>query len=298
MGALKAKGNDDPSAGVLELAHKYKASLQIQKPVFERFTGTHVGEQTKYVKVVFSDKQIKRWGKVELVQLTDVQFGHIFCNEKRLEQLIEWVLAKEYRFLLPTGDLIDSAHIGSPGGTHSNKWQPSIQLKRFCSLMARVAHRILGEIGGNHEWRQDLYFGDLGTMIATFLEVPYSSGQMYVDIYFGDKLILRNELWHGRGAAASDGGKINMIGEHMKQNPYADVIWVGHLHGGFANWKWVKTPHPGNMQVSLRKQVGVMSPSFLDFWGVYGEIKGLSPADVIISRVICYPDGSWELVQG
>jgi len=41
-----------------------------------------------------------------------------------------------------------------------------------------------------------------------------------------------------------------------------------------------------------------MSPSFLDFWGVYGEVAGMSPMDVIISQVELYPDGRWKLVQG
>src|SRR5215471_12608515 len=277
---VTANGTDtEPSV----LAHEYRRSLKLQAPVFKRYCGMASGEQTKYVKVTFDDKLNKKWGRVELIQLTDVQFGHVLCNEAKFKALLDYVLEEDFRFLLLTGDMIDAAHINSPGGPYQNKWQPSIQLKRFCSVMAPVAHRCLSSIGGNHERRSNLYFGDLGTELSTLLEVPYSAGQMYVDVHIGGRIV-RNELWHGRGAAASAGGRVNMIVEHMAQNPSADIIWVGHLHGGYAAWRWVKTPHPGNMSVSLRKQVGVMSPSFLDFWGVYGEVAGLSPSDVIISK--------------
>jgi len=83
------------------------------------------------------------------------------------------------------------------------------------------------------------------------MEWPYSAGQQYVDVWVGGRCF-RNELWHGKGAAQSDGGRVNMISDHMKQNPYADAIWVGHLHGGYAVWKFIKTPHAGNMEVALR----------------------------------------------
>jgi hypothetical protein len=277
------------------LAHEFSKKLGIKPYEFKRYTGTHIADQAKYVQIRFDDKFVRKHGTLEIVHLTDVQFGHVFCKEERVEEFVDWVLAAENRFVVLGGDLIDAAHIHSPGGPMDNKWKPDSQLLKFCMLFSRVAHRVLGSVSGNHEQRQVLYFGDLGRMLAILMGWPYSSGQQYVDVHWGEHKPFRIELWHGRGAARSKGAKLNMIAEHMNQNPDANLILVGHLHEPIMTFNWVKKPDPANMKVRLVKQGGTMSSSFLEFWGNYGEVKGLSVTDVMMARVILEPDGKWEL---
>lgn len=297
MAQIQEKGTENPIEGSLALAHEYSRGLRLERLDFKRYTGQHIGEQAKYVQIRFSEDQIRKWDSLELIHLTDVQYGHETCKDKRIDEFNDWVLSKPNRFYLWGGDMIDAAHIGSPGGPYDNKWRPSIQLKRFCALMAPVAHRVLGYVGGNHERRPNLYFGDLGLMIATLLQIPYSDGQQTVDVHWGEHKPFRNELWHGTGTARTTGAKANMIVEHMKQNPMAHMIWVGHLHEPISLGKWVKIPDPANMKVKLRKQWGAMSSSFLDFWGTYGEVKGLAATDVEMARVVLEGDGHWMVTH-
>lgn len=277
-----------------QLAHEFSRKLEIQKPDFTRYTGTHIGEQSKYVSCRFSDKQAKQWGSVELIHVTDVQHGHVRCNVKREIEYRDWVLSKPNRFMLWGGDNVDAYRVGSPGEPWENWFSPQKQVYQFCQVWAPAAHRILGYVGGNHERRGNAAFGDLGTLIATLLQVPYSGGQQAVDIHFGQHKPFAVHLWHGRGAAQTKGAKINMVHDTMKKST-ADLILVGHLHDPMVTFDWKIIRDPNNFTLKLKKQAGAMSSSFLEFFGGYAEVLGMSPSDVMMARAILTPNGKWEL---
>src|SRR5215472_2970699 len=218
----------------------------------------------------------------------------MLCKLDRLKEYRDWILAEPYRFVVFGGDMVDAAHISAPGGPYDNLFKPQTQVYKFCEMFAPLAHRIISFVGGNHERRANLYFGDLGTLLATLLQTPYSAGQQFVDIHFGEWKPFRIDNWHGRGAARTMGAKSNMIWEHML---HSDADWcpVGHLHDAITLFRWIRQRDGANLKLKWRKQGGSMSTSFLDWCGTYAEVAGMKTTDVMMAKVVLEPDGRWQL---
>jgi hypothetical protein len=259
-------------------------------------TGMHYGEQIKYVTWRFSQQEFK---SIEVVHLTDTQFGHVCCNIKQLVKYRDWVLEVPNRFVFLGGDMIDAANIFSPGEPWENLFSPQRQLFKFCELLAPMRPRILGYCGGNHERRGIKTFGDLGVTIASLLRIPYSAGQQFINIQFGKHRAdapFQIFGWHGRGAARTVGAKAMMVYYAMRElSGGAHVTLVGHLHSALQLWATHRVHDRDKNRIMDRKITGAMSSSFLDYFGSYGEVGGMSPSDIIMARTVIESDGKWML---
>jgi hypothetical protein len=252
--------------------------------------GMTIGEQTKYA--TWDCSKMKR--PIQLLHMTDIQFGHVMCNEKRVIEYRDWVLSDPDRFVLFGGDNVDAGHKLSVGSPFEQICDPQNQVYRFCELMAPMRHRILGYVGGNHERRGNLTFGDLGSLIAYMLEIPYSAGRQFLDFNFGRGESFRVDLFHGRGAAQTAGAKMMMLHKFM-QTGDSQIYLVGHLHDAMCKFDWRMIRQPGQNKVKLVKIGGAMSSSFLEYFGSYAEVAGMTPSGLMMARVIVEPDGKWEL---
>ncbi|MCI0559644.1 MAG: hypothetical protein MN733_14215 [Nitrososphaera sp.] len=253
--------------------------------------GMQYSDQQKYVRAFFSPDDFDH---LELLMLTDVQFGHVECNEKRFKEYVDWVLAQPQRFVLLGGDMVDAATVLSVASPYENKYQPREQLLRFCEAIMPIRHRILGYVGGNHERRGTKTFGTLGSVIAMLLKIPYSDGKQIIDIHFGKHSPFKIDLWHGRGASITKGAKAQMLHRFMQQGD-SQLYLCGHLHDVIVLFDWRQHRLPRKNEVGLQKIAGAMSSSFLSFWGTYAEVAGLPATDVMMARTILEPNGHWEL---
>lgn len=253
--------------------------------------GMAYGRENKYVTWTFSESQFKT---IEIIHITDVQFGHVNCNVPQFKKYMDWILDKPNRFIVFGGDMIDAATVLSPGSPWENICEPQSQVYQFCELVAPIRHRILGYVGGNHERRGSKTFGDIGLMIAYLLKIPYSSGQQFIDINYGKWKSFKIHLWHGSGNAKTKGAKAMMIYHFMTRFPGSHLYLVGHLHDCIMLPSAMPTRVPGQNRVKLEKCFGGMSSSFLEFFGGYAEVMGLSPSDTIMIRTILEPSGKFE----
>ncbi len=253
--------------------------------------GKHMqyGDEIKYVSVTLDPAEYKT---IELIHVTDVQFGHVCCNEKRVTDFRDWILSKKNRFVVFGGDMVDAATQFSVASPYENKWKPSLQCVKFVEAFLPLRHRVLGYVGGNHERRTDKTFGSLGHFIAMLLRVPFSQGQQFIDIYFGDWKPFKVSLWHGIGSAKTKGAKAQLIDRYMQQAD-SHLYLVGHLHDCLIlpGWRQVRKSN----RIHLEKKYGAMSSSFLEFFGTYAEVMGLSPSDCMMARTIIEPDGHFEV---
>ncbi len=252
-------------------------------------TSMHYGDESKYVTCRFDPR---KFSTIELLAITDVQFGHLYCNEARYDEYLDWILAEKNRFVFLLGDLIDAATAISIASPYENTVEPQGQVFRFIERTMRIRHRVLGYVGGNHERRGVKTFGDLGRLISALLEVPYSSGKQFCDIYYGEHVPFRNSLWHGRGASITKGAKAQMLHRFMAQGD-SQAYWCGHLHDGIILFDWREKRQ--KTRIKLEKLCGMMSTSFLEHFGTYAEVAGLTGTDTMMARVILYPNGHWEL---
>jgi len=255
-------------------------------------SGMHYGEQSKYVNWDFNDGPEHE--TLELLQITDVQFGHIGCRIDRIKEYRDWVLSKPNRYMLWTGDMVDAWALWSPGTGFEQIADPQSQVMQFCNLWAPARHRILGFVGGNHERRAIPAFGDLGVLIATMLKIPYSNGRQLVDIHFGDHKPFKVSLWHGRGAARTKGTIAQTLQRFMQQGD-SQLYLMGHLHQALILPDWKEFRHPTRNRIELRKVIGAVGSSFMETWGTYGEVAGYSAGDVMMARTVLERNGKWEV---
>jgi predicted phosphodiesterase len=271
--------------------NKLRKLLDVEPYLAQPRTGMHYGLESKYVSWKFDER---KFDTVELLHVTDVQFGHVECRVHRVKEYIQWVLREPNRFVLLGGDMIDSATVLSVGSPFENIGEPQSQIYKFCELFATLRPRILGYVSGNHERRTIKTFGDAGILIASLLQVPISTGKQFVDIHFGKHDPFKISLWHGGGAARTAGAKMQMLHRFM-QEADSQVYLVGHLHDAMVKFDWRSMRKPGRNDIHMTKIAGAMSSSFLSHWGTYAEVAGLSPNDVLMARIILEPDGRWGI---
>jgi predicted MPP superfamily phosphohydrolase len=260
-----------------------KNALKIQ-------TSMLYGEESKYVTVRPDPAIYKR---IEIVHITDVQFGHRSCNIEKFLEYRDWILSKKNRFVLFGGDMVDAATALSIASPYENTEEPQGQVYRFCELAMPMRHRIIGYVGGNHERRGVKTFGDLGKLISMLLKVPYSSGKQFVDVHYGQHKPYKISLWHGGTGSKTKGAKAQMIHRFMTQGD-SDLYCVGHLHDAMMIGD-VRSARDGKNGIKAEKFAGVMSSSFLDHWGTYAEVAGMPIGDTQMWRLILEPSGHSEL---
>lgn len=273
----------------------YLRSLErmMEPDALKIYTSEHYGEQSKYVSVRVDDKDVKKWGELELIQLTDIQFGHKACKISRVIEFRDWILAQPNRFILMTGDNVDAATVFSPGTPWDNLFGPQSQAYRFAEIFAPARHRILGYVGGNHERRAMPAFGDIGTLIAILLKIPYSGGRQYIDIHFGAHKPFKVLLWHGVGGARTKGAVAQVLDRFMQKGD-SQLYLMGHLHQAMIVPGW-REGRDGKGRISLEKKIAAIGTSFLETYGTYAEIAGFDSHDVMMARAILEASGKWEL---
>ena len=231
---------------------------------------------------------------VELIHITDVQYGHQSFKPARFQEFSAWILESPHRFILLGGDLIDAATQFSVQSPYENKWEPSEQVLRLVEdLLMPQRPRILGYVGGNHERRTAKGFGAAGRLIATLLGIPYSRGVQHIDVFYGEHQPFKVSLWHGGGSARTKGAKAQLLHRFMHQAD-SDVYLVGHLHDVVLLFDW-RQKRLENGKIDLVKYAGAMSSSFLEYWNTFAEEAGIPPTDTMMARIGLEPDGGWEV---
>lgn len=268
---------------------QFMAGLSLADDVLERSSGMVYGEQTKYVTWYVP----KSFDSIELLQITDVQFGHVACRYRRVEEYRDWILSSPNRFMIWTGDMIDAWAAWSPGRGFDQIGDPMSQVFRFCDMWAPARHRILGYVGGNHERRAIPGFGDLGVLLAALLKIPYSNGKQLIDVYFGRHKPFTISQWHGRGGARTKGTVAQTLHRFASEGD-SQLYLMGHLHQPMVLPGW-KERRAENQKVVARKYIAALGSSFLETWGTYGEVAGYAGGDVLMPLAVLTPDGRWEM---
>ena len=249
------------------------------------------GDERKYITVRFDPAEYPRG--IEIIHLTDVQFGHRSCNVSKFVEYRDWILSKPNRFVFFGGDMVDAATVVSIASPYENTMEPQGQVYRFVELAMPLRARIIGYVGGNHERRGVKTFGDLGHLIATLLKIPYSSGKQFVDIHYGAHKPFKNSLWHGGTGSRTKGAKAQMIHRFMVQGD-SQVYWVGHLHDVLMIGD-VRERRGVDGRIEPEKYCGVMSSSFLEHYGTYAETAGMPAGDCQMWRLVLNPNGKWMM---
>lgn len=253
--------------------------------------GMVINGQTRYVAWDFKGVD---YNTLELLHLTDVQYGNKQCDVERYEEYLAWVLAEPNRYVFLGGDLVDAGHRHSKGNPWEQIGDPQEEVFNFCRLTAPIRHRILGYVGGNHERRGLDTFGDLGRTIATLLKIPYSPGKQHVDVYFGAHKPFRTSLYHGNGSGQTKGSIANMLYRQMLQAD-SQLYLTGHLHQSIIIPESREYRCESTRQMKTEKTIGGVSSTFLKHYGTYGEVAGYRAGILMMCRAVLEDNGHWQL---
>lgn len=275
-------------ATTLNLLSEVQSQLQDYAPTLKQ--SMVIDGQARRLVWDFSDVKIDT---LEILQVTDVQFGHKACDIETLNRYLAWVLSEENRYIVLGGDMVDAGHVQSKGSPFEQIGDPQQEVWAFCKLFAPVRHRVLGYVGGNHERRSIPTFGDIGKSIATILELPYSPGKQHIDIIFGDHKPFKISMWHGGGGGSTKGILANGLVRFMNQAD-SQLYLLGHLHQAMVVQESREVREKKNMM--LQKIVGARGSSFLKHYGTYAEVVlGTNPQTIQMPRAVLERNGHWEL---
>lgn len=287
--AAKSRAASTPA---LSTVTKLTAIRTQFKPLaFTSKAAMQFGMEFKSVTHIFDAKKFKT---LEILHITDTQQGHKCCAMDKLTAYRDWILTAPNRFMVFGGDMGDFGTKISVGSPWEQMFEPDALTYEIANFWAPARHRILGYVGGNHEARTRLTFGDAGLAIASMLEIPYSSGKQYINIVYGDWNPFTIHLWHGSGSAKTAGAKMQLIDRTLRDEADAHLSLIGHLHTPMLEFMARKRLLP-NGEISLIKCGAAMSGSFLNYWGSYGEQMNLNTSPLMMARTILEPTKHWEL---
>lgn len=277
-------------ATTLDLLSEIQSQLLDYEPTVAQ--SMVINGQARYLRWDFTKLKLDQ---LELIQITDIQYGHKACNISKLQEYLSWVLADEARYIILGGDLVDAGHVQSKGSPFEQIGDPQAEIWEFCRLFAPVRHRIIGYVGGNHERRSLPTFGDLGKSIATILKVPYSPGKQHIDVTFGKHKPFKISAHHsGQGGGSTPGALANGLARFMAQSD-SQLYLLGHLHQAMtipAN----REVRDGKGGMELVKIMGARGSSFLEYYGTYAEvILATTPQAILMPRAVLDKDGGWSL---
>jgi hypothetical protein len=175
--------------------------------------------------------------KIQILPLYDWHLGSEECNEDLVDRIIDYIKKTPNCFTFLGGDLIECCVYGKMNNVHTQKYQVTEQVEMLVKKLKPIKDKILFSICGNHEQRIEKATGlDISALIALNLEVPYHQWESHFQIKLnshkkkGDKKNVYIYAHHGSGGGGSSGGKINSAEKFHFRAPFANAIFVGHVH--------------------------------------------------------------------
>jgi hypothetical protein len=84
------------------------------------------------------------------------------------------------------------------------------------------------------------------------------------------------------------------LARFMKEGD-SHLYLMGHLHDCIVKPAWRVQRDVKGRRIGLQKIYGGMSSSFMEFWGTYAEVMGLTPTDTMMVRCVLEANGHWEV---
>lgn len=170
------------------------------------------------------------WPTIILAPLYDVHIGSMEHDSALFQKHVEWIAKTPNVLTWNGGDFRETGTKDSQGGSvYGNKISPMEQVYKEMEALARIQHKVMFALSGNHEDRVFNSTGhDLSRMVADDMKYPYFPDYCFCLIKWRGQNF-RLAAHHGSGAAQTPGAQLNSA---RKDLPWlnADMVWTGHLH--------------------------------------------------------------------
>lgn len=202
-----------------------------------------------------------------LVPISDVHCGHIGCDYQRFIALVAWIKDRpETRWFLG-GDTFD-LHTKSGPGSSSEQFLPlNVALDLLTEDLQPIAWQGIAVFDGNHERRlqrsEDVQYSP-AEQLAQRLGLAFLGLHGHIVHKLG-KQTYHHFHHHGRGAARTDGAKLN-TGEAIAGTVTDELVTVGHLHIELSAKLLRRSVDEAGAVGNVTQRL-VMLPSFLGYRG-------------------------------
>lgn len=224
-----------------------------------------------------------------------------------------WVLNGDYcDWIDPADKRFDASILGDmPAKNLSDYGQKCIDYT--ASKFECIADKCFAMGLGNHEYKYMLRHNQLG-LHSALCETLKCTNLLYsgfFDVYFVENKRAKKPIYtkrgiipkkfcrklrvmthHGAGAAATAGGKINMLAR-MVGNVQADLVMLGHVHEALAKPFVKLTTNESCNKLKSKITMGMISGTYLKCYEedvvTYGEMKGYNPTTLGASKATYIP---------
>ena len=202
-----------------------------------------------------------------LVPISDLHCGHIGCDYQRFLTLVKWISERpEVRWFLG-GDTLD-LHTKSGPGSSSEQFLPlNVALDLLTEDLQPIAWQGIAVFDGNHERRllraEDVQYSP-AEQLAERLGLAFLGLHGHIIHKLG-KQTYGHFHHHGRGAARTDGAKLN-TGEAIAGTVTDELVTVGHLHIELSAKLLRRSVDEAGAVGNVTQRL-VMLPSFLGYRG-------------------------------
>lgn len=230
-----------------------------------------------------------RLDTIQLAPLYDVHIGAREHDGELLDRHLTWIANTPNVFTWNGGDAFENKtpHEGHMG---QDPMSPEEQLLEVTRKFARVQHKMLFSLPGNHEDRTFKQSGMSGSKrLADNLKVPYFADYCFCTIKWrGNNFRLLAH--HGSGGAQTAGAQRNAA---RKELPWAkpDLIWTGHLHQPMIDTSYVMDVDQKTGRAFERTVLIIISPSYLKFFKGYAAHNRMAPGPRGLTVAILNEDG-------
>lgn len=210
---------------------------------------------------------------INIYPIGDLHIGSASFNTRIFKKWRETVLADPYGYVVMVGDMMDNGLKNSKTNSYEATMQPFEQKQWVKRELEPIAHKILGVVQGNHEYRSNIV-ADIcplyDIMAKLDLEDLYRPNMAFIKINVGRRTSDRQcsytlVLTHGASK-----GKTENFGYAIDG---MDVMITGHLHQPISRFPSKIVIDSKNEVVSLKGYTHISVPSFAEMGGY--ALKGL-----------------------
>ncbi len=202
---------------------------------------------------------------VKIWAVADVHIGARECDLEGFKSFLSRVESDPDSYIVIVGDVLNNGIRDSLSDVYRETLSPAEQVDVAVELLSRVRDRILGAVGGNHEYRS-VKAVDLDPLyqVMVMLRIP----ELYRQNFAFMRIILQKRkttehyalyLTHGKSAA--------------KQRKFAqaavegvDAVITGHTHNGIVE-KNARLVFNHKNNVKVKPLISMTATSWLDYGG-------------------------------
>lgn len=241
--------------------------------------------------------------KVEIIPIGDYHEGDEFCDEALMDSVIEYILAKPYRYAILNGDMINNAIKTAVSDIYTEDSNPEEQIARVARRFWKIRERILAIGTGNHEERTYKLTGiDPSRYLAVRLglEERYSPNSFLLFVSVGrshnsrdsniKKQVYSIFSQHGFGGGKKNGSKLNNLNDLDKIVADCDLYITNHTHTPILNAMRTFICDLQNKKIIEKKKYFMNANAYMRFGG-YGLRYGFAPSALDITYATFYTQG-------